>query len=87
VAYGADSPEKAPIVHIDGRLTMRPHTRNGLVRGNKPFEFYAVIGTKGLGEDCFAILDYTEIPESAKLVAEFAFPGKEGTTKVSLGRC
>src|SRR6266404_1299506 len=33
VAYATDSPEQAPIVHLDGPLTMRPHNVTGLVRG------------------------------------------------------
>jgi hypothetical protein len=87
VTHAADSPEQAPILHLDGPLTMRPHGVTGLVRGEKPVEFFAVVGTKGLGEDRLAILDYTEIPESAKPVVEIDFPGKKEKVTVSLGRC
>jgi hypothetical protein len=91
IAYAADSPEKAPIVHIDGPVTLKPYNVSGLVRGSKPFEFYAVVGTQGLGDDTFAMLDYTEIPESAKPVVEIEFPGKVESerrrVKTSLGRC
>jgi len=89
LAYAADSPAKAPIVHIDGPLTLKPFNVPGLIRGSKPFEFYAVVGTQGLGEDTFAMLDYTEIRESAKPVVEIEFPGKVETQSVrtSLGRC
>jgi hypothetical protein len=91
LAYAADSPKEAPIIHIDGPLTMRPYNVSGLVRGNKPFEFQAVVGTQGAGEDTFAMLDYTEIPESAKPVLEIEFPGRAKATKlkarISLGRC
>jgi hypothetical protein len=89
LAYAADSPEQAPIVHIDGPLTLKPYDVSGLIRGTKPFEFYAVVGTQGLGEDTFAILDYTEIPESAKPVVEIDFAGKveKRSERASLGRC
>jgi len=91
LGYAADGPKEAPILYIDGPLTMKPHNVSGLVRGSTPFEFYAVVGTQGLGEDSFAILDYTEIPESAKPLVEIEFPGKgeskRADTKVSLGRC
>jgi hypothetical protein len=89
IGYAADSPDKAPIVHMDGPLTLKPHNVSGLIRGSKPFEFYAVVGTQGHGEDTFATLDYTEIPESAKPVVEVEFPGKvEGrSVRTSLGRC
>jgi hypothetical protein len=87
VAYAADSREKAPIVHIDGPLTLRPFDVFGLVRGSKAFEFYAEVGTQGLGEDAFATLDYDEIPESAKPLLEIEFPGTSGKVSVSLGRC
>jgi hypothetical protein len=91
LGYAADSPEKAPIVHIDGPVTLKPHNVSGLVRGDKPFEFYAVVGTQGLGEDTFAMLDYTEIPESAKPLVEIEFPGKVEADRqrvtTSLGRC
>ncbi len=91
IGYAAKSPEEAPIVHVDGPLTLEPHGVLGLIRSSKPFEFYAVVGTQGLGEDAFAILDYTEIPESAKPLVEIQFPGKVESQrrkeKVSLGRC
>jgi hypothetical protein len=89
LGYAANSPEQAPIVHIDGPLTLKPFNVSGLVRGSKPFAFYAVVGTQGLGEDAFAILDYTEIPESAKPVVEIEFPGKVAgrSVRTALGRC
>jgi hypothetical protein len=88
-AYATASPKDAPVIHIDGPLTMRPYNASGLIRGKQSFEFEAVVGTKGVGEDAFAILDYTEIPESAKPVLEIEFPGRAEAIKLkaSLGRC
>jgi hypothetical protein len=88
-AYASECPKDAPVIHIDGPVTMRPFNVSGLVRGKQGFEFQAVVGTKGVGEDAFAILDYTEIPESAKPVLEIEFPGRAKAIKLktSLGRC
>jgi len=89
--YAADSPQEAPILHIDGPLTMKPLYASGLVRREKGFEFFAVVGTKGLGEDAFAIRDYQDIPKSAKPLLEVEFPSKDeakgSVIKVWLDRC
>jgi hypothetical protein len=91
LGYAADSPKEAPIIHIDGPLTMKPQSVFGLVRGKESCEFRAAVGTQGVGEDTFAMLDYDEIPVSAKPVLEIEFPGRgetgKGKVTIALDRC
>jgi hypothetical protein len=86
----ADSPRDAPVIHFDGPLRMGLVPVE-LVRGDKPTELHADVGTPGLGKGTFAALVYTTmeglIPAKRHPVAEIVFPGRRpGTAKVVLDR-
>jgi hypothetical protein len=95
VAEWADRPEDAPVVHIDGPLTMAPLARQELRRGKEPAELQFCLGCRGLGkadQDAFAILDYDQVPREVDPVAEFRFRHKDPhkpliTVEVKLKRC
>jgi hypothetical protein len=88
----ADRPQDAPVLHFDGPLTFAPIFAPTLERGDKPSEIQVGLGTKGLGWEAFALLDYDEVPEKAKPVALVEFPPKEPGGKpprlnLALDRC
>ncbi len=88
----ADRREDAPVIHFDGPLTFAPVSATPLERGEKPSEIQVGVGTKGLGWDAFALLDYDDVPEKARPVAEVEFPPKEPGGKpprltLALDRC
>jgi hypothetical protein len=73
----ADRPEKAPVVHFDGPLTFALLFAPVLGRGEKAGEIQVGLGTKGLGWDAFALLDYDRVPKAARPSAEVEFPPRE----------
>jgi hypothetical protein len=95
ISEWASRPAEAPVCHIDGPLTMAPLQPQELGRGADPTDVRFCLGSRGIGarpDDAFAILDYNEVPEEAKPVAEFRFPHKDAkqppiVVTVNLGRC
>jgi hypothetical protein len=88
----AERLQDAPVLHFDGALTFAPVFAPALARGEKPTEIQVGMGTKGLGWDAFALLDYDEVPEGARPLAEVEFPSKKPGAKplrmqLALDRC
>jgi hypothetical protein len=82
----------APVLHFDGALTFAPVFAPALARGDKPTEIQVGLGTKGLGWDAFALLNYDEVPEGARPLAEVEFPSRKPGAKplgvqLALDRC
>ena len=77
-AVPAAKPESAPILHFNGPLTVGFHSpwfygTPALTRGNEPSRFTVVIGTPGLGEGTFAVLNAQDVVDG-KPVVEIDFP-------------
>jgi hypothetical protein len=77
----AESPVTAPVIHIDGPLSMGLATRQRsapvqFVRGRE-LELCASVGTPGLGKGTFLGLKYTDIPQGKHPTAVIEFPGRE----------
>jgi hypothetical protein len=74
-----DSPKDAPIVHVDGPLTMRPiFTNQVFVRGAK-VRFPVMVGTPGLGKGTFTQVMFWEGDPDG--VAEIVFPPRDPKAK------
>jgi hypothetical protein len=72
----ADRPQDAPIVHMDGPLTLKPmDKRQEFVRGETPSRFPVMVGTPGLGKGTFTQLLF--VPGDPDGVAEIAFPPRD----------
>jgi hypothetical protein len=69
-----DSPQAAPVVHFHGALTLYPDEPYTFKRGEDPTEFYAFLGTRGLGAGSFACISYQDVPRNVHPVAEITFP-------------
>ena len=70
----------APIVHLGGPLTLGLNSTELDCSEEVP-EFYAVVGTPGLGEGAFASITTAKIPENVHPIAEFEFPNKNARGK------
>jgi hypothetical protein len=79
----ADKPQKAPIIHFAGPLTMRLEMPSVLERGKKPGELRVRIGTPGLGEGTFAHFgpSYLTSWMKQKARATIEFPTRKGGPK------
>jgi hypothetical protein len=83
-AMFATSAAKAPILHMDGPLTLGVLgiLSRRLERGEKLDDVRLTVGTPGFSDTqagCFSYLLYKEFPKSARPVLEARFPsGKEG---------
>jgi hypothetical protein len=82
-----DSPRDAPIVHVDGPLTLRPVFRNQVFVRGKVSRFPVMVGTPGLGQGTFTQVMFWEGDPHG--VAEIVFPprdkkGKPIVVKVAL---
>ncbi|MCI0357843.1 MAG: hypothetical protein L0211_05065 [Planctomycetaceae bacterium] len=81
-------PAAAPIVHLNGPLTMTfKHWPSSLIRG-KDCPFFAAIGTPGLGPRTFAQVrighNLTELWYTRNAVAEFEFTDdKNNITRIT----
>jgi hypothetical protein len=77
----AGRPQDAPIVHVDGPLTLKPmDTKQVFVRGDTPSRFSVMVGTPGLGKGTFTqlLLFFGEDPDG---VAEIVFPHRDPNSK------
>jgi hypothetical protein len=77
----ADRPQDAPIVHVDGPLTLKPMNKKQVfVRGDTPSRFPVMVGTPGLGKGTFTqlLLVFEEDPDG---VAEIVFPHRDPASK------
>src|SRR5262249_5462303 len=71
----ADRALDAPIVHMDGPLTLKPMDRKQVfVRGDQPTRFAVMVGTPGLGRGTFTQLLF--IPGAPSGIADIAFPNR-----------
>lgn len=79
----ADRASEAPIVHLNGPLTLRlAHPRLELPRGQLVIpKLMADIGTPGLGPETFASISREEIPLSAEPVVEIEFANRSDASK------
>jgi hypothetical protein len=76
----ADRPQEAPIVHMDGPLTLKPmDKKQEFVRGETPCRFPVMVGTPGLGKGTFTQLLF--VPGDPDGVAEIAFPHRDADKK------
>src|SRR5262249_30567864 len=75
-----DRPQDAPIVHIDGPLTMRPmYTNQVFVRGKEPSRFPVMVGTPGLGKGTFTqVLFWQGDPDGEAVIT---FPHRDPAAK------
>jgi hypothetical protein len=83
----ADRPQDAPIVHMDGPLTLKPMDKKQAFAPGKLCRFPVMVGTPGLGRGTFTQLLFR--PGDPSAVAEIVFPhrdagGKPITVKVAL---
>jgi hypothetical protein len=71
----ADTPAKAPVVHLGGPLQVTFFAERPTLRIGRENELVLVVGTPGIGPGTFAMVRYQDtIPESAKPVAEITYP-------------
>jgi hypothetical protein len=76
----AERPSEAPIIHIDGPLSIRlENPRQVFVRGKKPSALPVMIGTPGLGQETFAVLVFESQAPAA--LATIAFPSRKAGGK------
>ncbi len=69
--------QEAPIIHLNGPVTVNLLWPHALKRGEEA-DFIAVVGTFGLGPGAFAhFSNQQEIPGSARLEAAVAFPNRD----------
>src|SRR5262249_41957580 len=78
----ADRPQEAPLLHVDGPLTMglSDPAKQALTRGNKSSEINAWIGTPGLAKRTSAtvFLDHSKgVPSNLHPVVAIEFPNKD----------
>ena len=83
----ADRPLDAPIVHMDGPLTLKPIDQQQVFVRGKVSPFPVMVGAPGLGKGTFTQLLFR--PDDPSAVAEIVFPhrdagGKPITVKVAL---
>jgi len=72
----ANKPDKAPIIHFDGPMHISLYGENPTLRLNRDNDLYLVVGTPGLGDGTFAMVQYAEtIPEGVFPKAELVFQG------------
>src|SRR5262245_57242868 len=76
----ADRPQDAPIVHMDGPLTLKPmDTKQVFVRGHEPTQFPVMVGTPGLGKGAFSqVLLWEGDPDGE---AHIQFPNRNPDAK------
>lgn len=79
----ADSPARAPVVHVGGPLALAFLARVELTAGEEE-RLDAAIGTPGLGPGTFAAVKYYEIPEGLNPVVTLRFPGESTPAEVEL---
>ena len=75
----AARPEEAPVIHLNGPLTMKPLVPGmglALKRG-EGIELRTVVGTPGLGEDTFAWWNNDAVPKEVNPIAEIEYPNKD----------
>jgi hypothetical protein len=65
---------EAPIIHLNGPLTMRLYQPVALQPGQQVLTLKAILGTPGLGEDVFAPLGLDQVPAGVFPTAVVAFP-------------
>jgi hypothetical protein len=71
----ADTPAKAPVVHLGGPLQVTFYGERPALRIGRENELVLVVGTPGVGPGTFAMVRYQDtIPESATPVAEITYP-------------
>jgi hypothetical protein len=83
-----ETPREAPIAHFHGPLTIGPRTlawkvppKLSLVRGEKPTELYALIGTMSADHGCWVVVrthrgEESAFPEGVVSKVEVEFPSK-----------
>ncbi len=76
----AERPEKAPIIHLNGPLTMGFYGKNPELSVGAETRLSFCVGTRGLG--AFTILDYEPIPENLLPVAEIELPVKNAEKRI-----
>lgn len=85
----ADRPQDAPILHLDGPLTLHllnlgalkarhSYVPSVFVRGDKPSFFCVGVGTPGLGKGAFTVSILEDCPGA---VAEIEFPNRDPAGK------
>jgi len=74
----ADQAKSAPIVHINGPLTMGFVMPQLWTRGKEALNFQVAIGTPGLGNGTFACMGYQEVPNNAHPLVKIDFPAGTG---------
>jgi hypothetical protein len=76
----ADRPEKAPIIHLNGPLTMGFYGEKPELAAGAESKLSFCVGIQGLG--AFTVLDYKPIPASLLPVAEIEFPVKNSEKRI-----
>jgi hypothetical protein len=79
----ADTPQKAPVVHFDGPLTIEVEGKNVTLEREKPSDLGVYMVTYGHGDrlGSAVLVDYNGIPKSAQPVVEIEFPNKKPNGK------
>jgi hypothetical protein len=83
----AGKAKDAPVVHFNGPWSMGLRPAQRLVRGGKPADLRACVGTPGLGSGTFATAVYEGVvPEGVHPVAEVTFPARPGAGPLRTAR-
>lgn len=75
----ADRPQDAPIVHLDGPLTLKPMDNKQVFVRGRSCRFPVMVGTPGLGKGTFTQLLFR--PGDPDAVAEIVFPHRDADSK------
>jgi len=75
----ADQPRQAPILHVNGPLSLRLGRPSELVRGNKDNRITVTLGTPGLGQGTLihASAEDFDFPKDVHPVVQIEFPSRE----------
>src|SRR5262245_28920584 len=76
----ADRPEKSPIIHLNGPLTMGFYGAKPELSAGAESKLSFCVGIQGLG--AFTVLDYEPIPANLLPVAEIEFPVKNAEKRI-----
>ncbi len=77
----ADRPENAPIVRLDGPMTLRWYGEPPPLRAGNHVELDVSVGTPGLGKGTFAMVCCSSFLDGSPPIADLEFPMRSGGTR------
>jgi hypothetical protein len=82
-----ETPEKAPVFHFGGPLSVQPLRFSEISLKEKKPELHVRFFTPGLGEFSTVSLGYEAVPKSIEPIGVIEWPGSKGETMKLLSRC